>query len=165
MTSKSLHLALAAVVVTATLAGCNRDADRTDAGELPPPTATTPAPAPTLPPTTTTPDTAVNVTSVTLGTEAGADRSITNPTTSFGPDDPIVVSVRTDGAASNVELGARLLYQDGQVAGEERQGLNTTGAETTNITFNNANAWPAGTYTVEVMIDGVQADSTSFTVE
>lgn len=166
MTSKPLHLALVAVVATAALAGCNRDADRTDAGELPPPTATTPAPAPTLPPASpTTPETAVNVTSVTLGTAAGADRSITNPTTTFGPNDPIVVSVRTDGAASNVELGARLLYQDGQVAGEERQSLNTSGAETTNITFNNANAWPAGTYTVEVTVDGVRADSTSFTVQ
>ena len=169
MTYKPMHLALAAAVVAVALAGCNREAERTDAGELSPaPTApaTTPAPAATMPPpASTAQETAVNVTSVTLGTEAGADRSIANPTTTFGVDDPVVVSVQTDGAASNVEIGARLIYQDGQVAGEERQALNTTGQETTNITFDNANAWPAGTYTVEVMVDGVRADSTSFTVQ
>ncbi len=169
MTYKPMHLALAAAIAAVALAGCNREAERTDAGELsqaPAAPATTPAPAATMPPpASTTPETAVNVTSVTLGTEAGTDRSIANPTTTFGADDPVVVSVQTDGAASNVEIGARLIYQDGQVAGEERQALNTTGPETTNITFDNASAWPAGTYTVEVMVDGVRADSTSFTVQ
>ena len=169
MTYTPTHLALAAAVAVVALAGCNREAERTDAGELSPaPTtpATTPAPAATMPPpASTTRQTAVNVTSVSLGTEAGADRSIANPTTTFSADDQVVVSVQTDGAASNVEIGARLIYQDGQVAGEERQALNTTGSETTNITFDNANSWPAGTYTVEVTVDGVRADSTSFTVQ
>lgn len=170
MNHKSMHIALAAAIAAMALAGCNRDAERDNAGELPP-AATTPAttpmttPDPVTPPASTAPQTAVNVTSVALGTEAAADRSITTPTTSFAPGDPIVVSVQTDGAASNVEVGARLTYQDGQVAGEERQTLNTTGAETTNITFNNANDWPAGTYTVEVTVDGVRAESTSFTVQ
>ncbi|MCE7032380.1 hypothetical protein LY625_07050 [Lysobacter sp. GX 14042] len=169
MTLKPLHLTLAAALAATALAGCNRDANRDHAGELPPataPAATSPMTPPDtgMPPATRAPETAVNVTSVTLGTRAGADRSISNPTTTFAAGDPVVVSVRTDGAASNVELGARLVYQDGQVAGEERQTLNTTGSETTNITFNNANDWPAGTYTVEVTVDGARADSTSFTV-
>lgn len=174
MSPKPTHLALAAALAVLALSGCNREAERTDAGELPPATSDPTAamgtpdtmPDTTMPPATdATPETAVNVTSVTLGTEAGADRSIAEPATTFAPGDPIVVSVQTDGAASNVELGARLLYQDGQVAGEERQTLNTTGVETTNITFENANDWPAGTYTVEVMVDGARADSTGFTVE
>src|SRR5690606_2736815 len=172
MTFKPTHLAVAAALATIALSGCNRDAERTDAGELPPAASAPASPmdAPgTRPDATRAPaDTAqqaVDVTSVTLGTEAGADRSIANPTTTFAVGDPIVVSIRTDGAANGVEIGARLVYQDGQVAGEERQTLNTTGAETTNITFNNANDWPTGTYTVEVTVDGASADSASFAVE
>lgn len=174
MTFKPTHLALAAALSTIALSGCNRDAERTDAGELPPAASTNPAspmdapgtlPDATMEPGDTAQQAAVNVTAVTLGTEAGADRSIANPTTRFAAGDPVVVSVQTDGAATGVEIGARLVYQDGQVAGEERQTLNTSGAETTNITFRNANDWPSGTYTVEVTVDGVNADSASFTVE
>jgi hypothetical protein len=56
-----------------------------------------------------------------------------------------------------VNTTAKLTYQDGQVAGEQSQVLNTTGAETTNVTFKNANGWPAGKYRAEVMVDGKAA--------
>ena len=75
----------------------------------------------------------------------------------FAPKDEIIVSVRTDGAANNANVGAKLTFQDGQVAGEQNATLNTSGAETTNITFKNANGWPAGKYRAEVMVDGKAA--------
>ena len=52
---------------------------------------------------------------------------------------------------ANAEVGrASCVYQDGQTAGEKKQTLNTTGAETTNFEFTNAKPWPAGKYKVEV---------------
>lgn len=99
---------------------------------------------------------AVNVSSVTVGKTAAADKSVAT-TAMFTPKDDIIVSVRTDGTANNANVGAKLTFQDGQVAGEETATLNTTGMETTNITFKNANGWPAGKYTAEVMVDGKSA--------
>ncbi len=79
------------------------------------------------------------------------------PAALFAPKDDVIVSVRTDAAANNVTVGAKLTFQDGQVAGEQNATLNTSGAETTNITFKNANGWPAGKYRAEVMVDGKAA--------
>lgn len=155
----ALAVALTAAV---SLAGCKKDA--------PAPVATTPAPAATpdaspWPSTAPAPAaTAIDVRAITLGRSAGADRRVAQPMTTFAPTDPIVVAVDTDGAANNVQLAAKLVYQDGQTAGEQSQGLNTTGAESTAITFTNANPWPAGSYTAEVWVDGVKADSATFTV-
>ncbi len=88
---------------------------------------------------------AVSVSSVTVGKTAAADKSVAT-TALFAPKDDIIVSVKTDGAANNVNVGAKLTYQDGQVAGEQTATLNTSGAETTNVTFKNARAGrPAST--------------------
>ncbi len=96
---------------------------------------------------------AVSVSSVTVGKTAAADKSVAT-TALFAPKDDIIVSVKTDGAANNVNVGAKLTYQDGQVAGEQTATLNTSGAETTNVTFKNAKGWPAGKYRAEVTVDG-----------
>lgn len=114
--------------------------------------------------TTANVETALDVTSITLGTEAGADMELAEAMTSFSPEDPIIVSIETEGAASDAEIEARLVYEDGQAAGEESETVTTTGAETTNITFENAKPWPAGEYTAEVWINGTQADSATFNV-
>ena len=113
-----------------------------------------PAPMTGAPPPTET--AAVNVSTVTVGKTAAADKSVA-PAALFAPKDDIIVSVRTDGAANNVNVGAKLTFQDGQVAGEQNATLNTSGAETTNITFKNANGWPAGKYRAEVVVDGKAA--------
>lgn len=171
--SNALNLPLATALVAAVmLAGCNRDADDTATITDPvgPPVATdaTTEPVGTMP---TRPDpmaggaeTAVDVTAVTLGTQAGTDHRITDPTTTFGTSGPIVVAVDTSGAASDAEITTRLVYQDGQTAGEESETINTTGNETTTFTFTNANDWPSGSYTAEVWVNGVQANSTKFDV-
>lgn len=161
------HALAAAVLACVVMAGCKKDeVDTTADTGITPPVASEPAPAP-LPPADApapTATAALDVSSVTLGTAAGADLSITNPTSTFGVNDPIIVSVATSGAASNAEVTVRLKYQDGQQAGEESETITTTGAETTNFTFENANAWPAGSYTAEVWINGTQAETSTFTV-
>ena len=167
MTLTPRHALAAAVVAVVVMAGCKRDeVDTTADTGITPPVASEPSTLPpaNMPPATPDAQAALDVSSVTMGTAAGADLSITNPTTSFGVNDPIIVSVATNGAASNAEVTVRLKYQDGQQAGEESETITTTGAETTNFTFENANAWPAGSYTAEVWINGTQAETSTFTV-
>lgn len=145
--SYALILALAGSVA---LVGCKKKEEPVAA--TPPPAATEPAPMPEAAPPAAT----ATVSAVTVGSTAAADKSVAAVAT-FKPTDKIIASIKTDGTASNVEVGAKLTYQDGQVAGEQKATLNTTGAETTNIEFSNANPWPAGKYTVDVTLNGAPA--------
>ncbi len=145
---------LTALLGSVALVGCKKKEESTDSNAAPAVTApaeTAPAPMTGAPPPMS--EAAVAVSSVSVGKTAAADKSVA-PAALFAPKDDVIVSVRTDGAANNVNVGAKLTFQDGQVAGEQNATLNTSGAETTNITFKNANGWPAGKYRAEVMVDG-----------
>jgi hypothetical protein len=165
-TTRIAHALVIALAASVALAGCNRGDNAAAEAENRPSAADTAATAPTRDPSTAATTetlsepgplaTPVNVNSVTVGSSAAADRSV-SPKSTFAAGDDIVVSVRTDGTAQAAEITARLTYQDGQVAGEESASLSTTGAETTNITFSNANPWPAGRYTVQVLVDSKPA--------
>lgn len=156
------HYAVAAALVAAlALAGCKKKEE--PVAPTPAPTTTeTPAPAPVEPAPAPA---ALSVTSVSLGTAAGPDKKIAAPTTSFKPTDKIVASVATDGTATNANVTAKLIYQDGQTAGEDTETLNTTGAETTNFEFAKASPWPAGKYKVEVSANGAVANTTELEVK
>lgn len=146
---------LAALLATVALAGCKKKEDTADNNAQPAaPVATAPAePAAPQPMTAAAP---VSVSAVTVGKTAAADKSVA-PVALFAPKDIIIVSFRTDGTANNVNTGVKLTYQDGQVAGEKTQALNTSGPDTTNVTFENANGWPVGKYRAEVTVDGQAA--------
>ena len=146
--SRALIIGLAASFA---LAGCKK---KEDTSEMAPPPAT--EPAATTPPPATAPAPTVTVSSVTVGNTAAADKSVA-PMATLGSKDKIIVSVRTDGTANGANLAVRLTFQDGQVAGEQSAMLNTTGPETTNVEFSNANGWPAGKYKAEVTVDGQAA--------
>ena len=146
--SRALIIGLAASFA---LAGCKK---KEDTSEMAPPPAT--EPAATTPPPATAPAPVVTVSSVTVGNTAAADKSVA-PMATLGSKDKIIVSVRTDGTANGANLAVRLTFQDGQVAGEQSAMLNTTGPETTNVEFSNANGWPAGKYKAEVTVDGQAA--------
>ncbi|RRU12734.1 hypothetical protein [Stenotrophomonas sp. 278] len=143
---------LAALLATVVVTGCKKKEESVDTTAQPAATAPAPMTEPAAPQPMTQ-AAAVNVSAVTVGKTAAADKSVA-PTALFAPKDVIIVSIRTDGTANNTNVGAKLTYQDGQVAGEQSQALNTTGAETTNISFTNANGWPAGKYRAEVTVDG-----------
>lgn len=161
MTAPTLRYAIAtALVASLALAGCKKDKPADTA--MTPPPMSTPAPTePTTPPMSST----VSITSVTLGTKAGADKMIETSTTDFTANDPIIVSVSTTGTSESTNVHTRLVYEDGQVAGEEAQSISTDGMETTNFTFNNADGWPTGSYTAEVSVDDAPPRSTTFTVK
>ncbi|WP_422505850.1 hypothetical protein [Stenotrophomonas sp. GZD-301] len=145
---------LAGLLATVALAGCKKKEETADNNAQP--AAMTPAPTPAPAPEPMAAAAAVNVSSVTVGKTAAADKTVA-PAALFAPKDEILVSVRTDGTANNVNVAAKLTYQDGQVAGEQTHTLNTTGAETSNLKFTNANGWPAGKYRAEVTVDGKAA--------
>jgi len=164
--SGGVALALAAAFA---LGGCHEDSGDTgdtapppaasvpaasDSGAMPPGAATTPATAPT----------AVAVRAITLGTSAGADDKIATPMTTLASNDPVVVSVETDGATSSATLTVKLVSADGQTAAERSRTITTTGMDTTNVTFSPGNGWPTGSYRVEVWINDTLARSTDFTV-
>ena len=146
--SYALIIALAGSVA---LAGCKKKEEAVIA----PPVVTEPAPAPV--PMEPAP---VAATGVTVGNTVGADKSVAAVNT-FGTKDKIIVSVKTDAAtAANAAIDAKLTYQDGQVAGQQTANVTAEDAGTTNVTFSNANAWPAGKYKVYVTVNGQPAAMT-----
>jgi hypothetical protein len=150
---------LAALLATVALAGCKKKEDTADNNSQPAATApAAPAPMTEAAPQPMTAATGVTVSTVTVGKTAAADKTVTSAAL-FAPKDDIIVSIRTDGSANNANVAAKLTFQNGQVAGEQNQVVNTTGAETTNISFKNANGWPAGKYRAEVTVDGKAAGS------
>jgi len=150
---------LAALLATVALAGCKKKEDTADNNAQPAAmTPAAPAPMTEAAPQPMTAAAGVNVSAVTVGKTAAADKTVTSVAL-FAPKDDIIVSIRTDGSANNANVAAKLTFQNGQVAGEQNQVVNTTGAETTNISFKNANGWPAGKYRAEVTVDGKAAGS------
>jgi len=150
---------LAALLATVALAGCKKKEDTADNNAQPAaPAPAAPAPMTEAAPQPMTAATGVTVSTVTVGKTAAADKTVTSAAL-FAPKDDIIVSIRTDGSANNANVAAKLTFQNGQVAGEQNQVVNTTGAETTNISFKNANGWPAGKYRAEVTVDGKAAGS------
>ena len=139
--SYALIVALAGTVA---LAGCKKKEEAVVAAPAPVVTAPAPVEAPAP----------VSATSITVGNTAAADKSVAALST-FGTKDKIIVSVKTDAATpANAAIDAKLTYQDGQVAGQQTANVAAEDAGTTNVTFANANPWPAGKYTVVVTLNG-----------
>lgn len=160
--NKTTYAVAAALVASMALAGCKKKEE--PAVVAPPPVASEPAPMPAEPAPMPVPAN-INVVSVDLGTMAGADMKIAQPTSTFAAKDKIIVSIGTEGTASNAELAAKLTFQDGKTAGEQKQALNATGPGITNIEFTNANPWPVGKYKAEVALNGAVVQSRDFEVK
>lgn len=152
------RLVIAAAAAMLTLAACDRQREDTAAPAATQAAPTAPASAATMP--------TLVVNAVTLGTTAGPDGRIGTPITTFTSSDPIVVAIETSGIASDTELIARLVHEDGQAAGEQNRTISSrgSGSKTTSITFTNANGWPAGSYRAEIWLDGSEARSREFKV-
>lgn len=172
---KTRHLILAALFTgIAGLAGCRQDGPAADATT---PQATTPDPAatgaletpPPMAPGPDAPAASVQVTEVQLGTEAAPDRRIASPQTSFAADTgTIVAAITTFNSADGETMGtlaARWTYQDGQLVDESSETVAFNGQDVTNFRIHNPDAWPTGTYTLEVSIDGEVVETREFTVD
>lgn len=107
----------------------------------------------------------VKVTDIAVGRSLTEDNSIAEKTDSFRPNDTFYVSVKTDGSGPSATLTARWTYEDGQVVDESTQNIVPTGGATaTEFHLSKPDAWPAGEYNVEVLLNGTSAGTKDFKV-
>jgi hypothetical protein len=153
------HLTWLAAAVVVTVAGCsksNYDQNATSAGSVAgDTTAKTPANAAVA---------AVNVADVTLGKHIGADKKVTDATDTFAPKDQIYASVHTTGTNSG-KITARWTFQDGQVVDERSETISGKGDDYTEFHVSKPSGWPAGKYTLHVLVDGNEVQTKDFTVK
>lgn len=160
---RSQQLTLIAVMAGAlALSACGRDESHTA-----PPTSTPPTTTSTPPPVTTPAPAPVPVAvaSVDLGSAVGADQRVTTPATEFTPQDTIYAAVSTTGSAANAVLNAKWTYQDGQTVNESSQTIAPSGPAVTTFHISKPDGWPAGTYKVEISLDGAPVASKDFSVK
>jgi hypothetical protein len=129
----------------------------------PAPQATTPPPAVPVTPPPAAP--AVTVTALELGNQIGADKRVTQQVTSFTPKDTIYLTVVTNGSTPSATLTAKWTYQDGQVVNESTQTIAPTGPAATEFHISKPDGWPAGTYKVEVSLNGRSSGIKEFEVK
>jgi hypothetical protein len=128
----------------------------------PAPRATAPPAAPITPPPAAP---AVTVTTVELGNQIGSDKRVTQQMTSFAPKDTIYATVVTNGSAPSATLTAKWTYQDGQVVHESTKTIAPTGPAATEFQISKPDGWPAGTYKVEVSLNGRSTETKEFEVK
>jgi len=128
----------------------------------PAPRATAPPAAPMTPPPAAP---AVIVSTVELGNQIGADKRVTQQMTSFAPKDTIYATVVTNGSAPSATLTAKWTYQDGQVVNESTKTIAPTGPAATDFQISKPDGWPAGTYKVEVSLNGRSTETKEFEVK
>jgi len=159
----TLVLPVAALVAVVALAGCKKPQPAPDATTTtPPPMSTTP-----LPPATTA---VATVTSLELGSAAGADMKITAPKSTFAPRDKIIAAVHTDTpdptVAMPVKLAAKWSHLDSnQTVNEESRDVQLKGPQVFDFEITNTDPWPTGKYKVEVMFDGNVIQAREFEVK
>ncbi len=155
MSAMNKFLVAAGLVLA--LSACKKDA----------PVVVVPAPAPVIVEPAMAPPApaAIMVSAVNLGTAVGADQKVTNPSVSFGVTDVIYAAVDTKNASSNATLAAKWTYQDGQTVNEETSNIAPAGDVTSNFKLSKATPWPVGKYKVEIMLNGVSAQSVDFEIK
>ncbi|MGI8619503.1 MAG: hypothetical protein ACR2L6_10500 [Gemmatimonadaceae bacterium] len=147
-TSARAALAAALLVTAATACG-KKDAPPADTVSVAP-SAATPA----------------RVSDIQLGKRVGADKRIVEPTTTFGTRDTIYVSVTTEGAAMNARLTATWLYNGTQGVEESDEVISSSGGtHVSEFHISKATPWPAGSYKVDVQLNGVSAGAREFRVQ
>lgn len=154
-------LGVLSLAVALSLSACGKQGEPTAAP------AGTPAPAGQPSGVATPPAQApasVSVTDVELGNAVGADQKVSTPSTSFAPTDTIYAAVTTSGAGT-AALAANWTYQDGQTVHQESKSIAPTGPATTAFQISKPGGWPAGSYKVEISVNGQPVSSKDFTVQ
>jgi hypothetical protein len=100
-----------------------------------------------------------------MGRSLTADKTISDKTDSFKPNDTIYASIATEGTAATATLKARWTYQDGQAVNESTQTIAPTGDTRTEFHVSKPDGWPPGKYKLEVFLNGSSAATKDFEVE
>ena len=92
-----------------------------------------------------------------IGNAIGADQSV-QPATLFKPEDKLVASIKTQGAAKDQAIAVKLVAMaNGQSVSEANRTVSPTGAATTHLEFPKNAPWPLGRYVVEATFNGKPA--------
>jgi hypothetical protein len=106
----------------------------------------------------------VQVADVTIGRGVSADKHVANQTDSFSARDTIYASVHTTGSAPNTNIAARWTFQDGQVVNESTETIAPSGDAYTEFHISKPSGWPAGKYTLHVLVNNQEVQTKDFTV-
>ena len=99
-----------------------------------------------------------------LGKSVDADKRVVMVANEFSPSDTIFVSVATEGATPTATLGAKWTFgPEGQLINEMTEAV--TGAANTEFHISNPDGFPAGTYKVEITLDGATVGTKEFQVK
>jgi hypothetical protein len=101
---------------------------------------------------------------VEVGKQLGADKQVSNPTTTFSPKDTIYASVATEGAAPSKTVVAKWTFGSGKPVKTDSQTIAPTGAAHTEFHITKPSGWPVGKYKVDISVDGSPAGSKEFEV-
>ena len=109
---------------------------------------------------------AVRVTAVDLGSAIDVDRRIVAAVSSdgFAATDTVYASVATEGSAGESTLTARWTFEDGQVVDETSQTISPTGNGVTEFHISREGGLPAGSYQVEILLNGQSVEREDFEV-
>jgi hypothetical protein len=108
--------------------------------------------------------TAIQVADVTVGRSITADKRIADQTDTFSPHDTIFASIHTTGSAQ-ANLAARWTFQDGQVVNEHTESIAPSGDAYTEFQISKPSGWPAGKYTLHVLVNGQEVQTKDVTVK
>ena len=120
------------------------------------------APVPPAPPAVP-PAPAPSVSTIETGKHLDANRRVTANESVFAPRDTIYLVVVTENAAPGSTLVAKWTFQTGQTVDSTQQAVAQTDsahpAAVTEFHLVKPSGWPAGTYRVEVWLNGVSSGS------
>ena len=114
--------------------------------------------------TTTAATSTVRVADVNLGRSVGTDKQVADRTDQFKPNDTIYASVHTTGSAPNTTVTARWTFQDGQQIDERSETISPSGDAYTEFHVAKPSGWPAGNYTLHVLVNGQETTTKTFSV-
>jgi hypothetical protein len=152
-TSRASIRAAAIALGVLALGACGTKSDRT--------TTDTATASGTIAPSSNT----VQVADVTLGRSLAPDKRVATQSSTFGPRDTVYASVHTTGSAPNTNVTARWTFQDGQVVNERTEAISPSGDAYTEFHISKPTGWPAGKYTLHVLVNGQEAQTKDFTVQ
>jgi hypothetical protein len=137
------------------LAGCRKKVETSSTTSLPSTTGQTASTTPAVV-EPASPGEAVRVVDVTLGNSLKPDNTVQNVTSTFSPKDTIFAAVKTEGAGT-ATLEVKWTDKKGQVVKTDSRTINPTGPAVTEFSIQKPEGWPAGDYTVEILISGTTA--------
>lgn len=105
----------------------------------------------------------LRMTTLQLGRSLNPDNSVATHTTRFKPDDTVYVSLLSDEPGYGT-ITARWIL-NGQVVSEATREVSYTRAAATEFHLTNSGGFPAGSYRVEVVINGQRVGTREFRVE